>query len=67
MFNVCSALSDTGYTSRTTYLDLKRRFQNFYLVTKNTKSINIKIKLSRFQFKLFNNTTILNGFYRAIW
>jgi len=66
-FFVCSALIDTGLTSKVNYLVLKRRFFYLAILSTNTKSINVKLKMSRFDVKKGNNSGTLTGFYRALW
>ncbi len=65
-FFVCSALIDTGLTSKINYLVLKRRFFYLAILSTNTKSINLKLKMSRFDVKKGNNSGTLTGFYRAL-
>ena len=65
-FFVCSALIDTGLTSKVNYLVLKRRFFYLAILSTNTKSINVKLKMSRFDVKKGNNSGTLTGFYRAL-
>jgi hypothetical protein len=65
-FFICSAFKDTGFSSRTNFILLKRRFHRFFTLSSNTKSINLKLKMSRSNFKRANNSAVLNGFYRAI-
>jgi len=63
---VCSALIDTGFSQQITYPLFKRQYYRFFIFSKNTKSINLNVKLSRSKFKVGNNLGNLNGFYRAI-
>jgi hypothetical protein len=65
-FFICSALQDTGFSSNIDYILLKRRFHRFFVLSSNTKSINLKLKLCRSNFKRANNYAVLSGFYRAI-
>jgi hypothetical protein len=65
-FFICSALKDTGFSSHTNFILLKRRFHRFFTLSSNTKSINLKLKMSRSNFKRANNSAVLNGFYRAV-
>jgi len=59
-------LVDVGFTSRTTYIMLKRRLFHFSLITGNSKSVNLKLKVSRFNVKKNINSGLLVGFYRAV-
>jgi len=63
---ICSFLIDIGFSTKIKYLFFKRRFLQFSLLTKSTKSINLRLKLSRFEIKKINNLGSLTGFYRAI-
>jgi hypothetical protein len=63
---ICSALKDTGFSSQTNFILLKRRFHRFFILSSNTKSISLKLKMSRSHFKRANNSAVLNGFYRAV-
>jgi hypothetical protein len=66
-FFICSFLQDAGFSSQINLFLWKRRFYRFFTASSNTKSINLKIKLSRSNFKKANNLGVLCGFYRAIW
>ena len=65
-FFVCSFLSDVGFSSRLNYILLKRQFFRFSLLNGNTKSINLKLKMSRSNFKKSINSGNLINFYRAV-
>jgi hypothetical protein len=65
-FTVGSSLLDVGFSPKLTYFLLKRQFYGFYNLTKNTNSINLKVKMSRSRFKRANNLALLTGFYRAM-
>ena len=62
---ICSILIEGGFSKRKTYIMLKRKFFRSYVLAQNIKSVNLKLKLSRYRFKVLNNTTTLNGFYYA--
>jgi hypothetical protein len=62
---ICDVFIEAGFSKRKAYLMLKRQFYRSYILTKNTKSVNLKLKFSRYRFKILNNTTALNGFYYA--
>ncbi len=66
-FFICNILADVGFSSKTNYLLFKRKFYRLSLLTKNTKVINTKLKMTRFNLKNGNNSGSLSGFYRAIW
>jgi hypothetical protein len=68
IFNIISELLiESGFSRQKTYIMLKRKFYRSYILTKNTKSVMLKLKFSRHRFKILNNTTLLNGFYYAKW
>jgi hypothetical protein len=62
-----ATVRDVGFSSQTEYILLKRQYNCFNLLSTNTKSVNLKIKITRSKFKIANNLAALNGFYRAIW
>jgi len=64
---ISTTLRDIGFSSRTTYILLKRQYSCYNLLSTNTKSVNLKLKITRSKFKIANNLATLNGFYRAIW
>ena len=68
---ICSNFCDIGFkpfnSNNAAFFLIKRRFFNFFLFTTNTKSINVKLKMNRFDFKYGNNFGHLTGFYRAVW
>jgi hypothetical protein len=66
LLRVYSILTDAGFSSQTTYNLFKLKYCRLYLRSGSTKSVNMKLKLSRFKFKSGNNLGILNGFYRAV-
>jgi|MDSW01.2.fsa_nt_gb ribosomal protein S14 len=66
-FFLSLSLFDTGFSSNNFYLKYKSRYKNLSLVTANTKSLNLKLKLSRFDIKNMTNNGFLIGYYRALW
>ena len=64
---ICSNLNDIGFTNNINYFLFRRRFFRFFLLTVNTKAINKKFKMTRFDLKYGSNSGYLTGFYRAIW
>jgi hypothetical protein len=66
-FLVSSNIFDVGFSQKIKYLRFKTSYYRFFVLSKNTKSINLKLKLSRSVFKTANNLANLNGFYRAKW
>jgi hypothetical protein len=66
-FFISTTIRDVGFSSQTEYILLKRQYNCFNLLSTNTKSVNLKIKITRSKFKTASNLATLNGFYRAIW
>jgi hypothetical protein len=64
---ICSMFCDVGFSQQITYIKFKRLYASSFALSRNTKHINLKLKLTRSLFKVFNNSANLNGFYRAKW
>jgi hypothetical protein len=58
-------VDNTNFSSQTNYLIFKSKYSRLNLVC-NTKSVNLKLKISKFKFKKMNNQGLINGFYRAV-
>jgi len=65
-FLTSSLLRDVGFSSRVDYLFFLRRFRQPLFLSNNTKSLSLKLKMSKFLFKSANNSSKLTGFYRAV-
>ena len=59
-------LINVGFSKKIDYISLKYQISKKSLFSKNTKSINQKIKQSRHFFKKNNNLAYINGIKRAI-
>jgi hypothetical protein len=67
LFFICSFLLDIGFTYKTSYLLVKRKFFRLSFLAANSKSTNLQLKMSRFDLKNKNNAGSLVGYYRAVW
>jgi len=73
-FKTCSILKQSKYSSNLDYFLFKRRFSNiFFTNLKNrciysglTRSVNVKLKMARFNFSSKVNSGFIPGFYRSI-
>lgn len=63
---ISSSFVELGFSSRINYMFFKRKFYRYSLLTTNTKSMNLKFRLTRFNVKHLNNSAVLPGFYRAV-
>jgi|MDSW01.2.fsa_nt_gb hypothetical protein len=66
-FFISNVFFEIGSLPAKTYFIFKfKTFQQF-IITTNKKTINLKLKLKRHQFKKQTNMTNLTGFYHGIW
>jgi hypothetical protein len=65
-FTLSISLIDTGFSSNIAYLLLKKQFYYIAVYNQNTKSFNVRLKMSKFDIKKTNNSGLLTGFYRAV-
>jgi hypothetical protein len=63
---IVNSLLDCGFVPQTKILVLQRQYYQTIVLAKNIKSINLKLKMSRFNAKQANNLTLLTGFYRSV-
>ena len=66
-FTLSKLLINTGFSSNINYLLLKKQFHYFAVLNNNTKSLNLKLKMSKFNIKKTNNSGLLTGYYRGVW
>jgi len=65
-FVTALSIINTGFSAETTYLILKRRIHLYSKLSSNKRVIDLKFKMSRFDFKKSNNSGLLPGCYRAM-
>jgi hypothetical protein len=59
-------LDNTSFSHQTDYVSFKTKYSRLNVI-RNTRSLNLKLKISKSKFKKLNNLGVLNGFYRAMW
>ena len=64
---ILSVFYDIGFLPEKTYFFFKFNFYQKFILTINKKSINLKLKMKRQQFKKQTNNAILSGFYHSVW
>jgi hypothetical protein len=64
---VCSILTETGFSSNLRYILFKKKLSGFFVINSNSKTFNLKLKLTKSNYKMLNNAGQLVGYYRALW
>jgi hypothetical protein len=65
-FLICSFLNESGLSSKIEYVNFKQQFFQFFLLSKNIKSVNLRLKISKHKFKRLSDSAKLSGFYKAM-
>ena len=63
---VCSIITETGFSGNLRYILFKKKFAGFFVMNANSKAFNLKLKLTKSNYKMLNNSGQLVGYYRAL-